>query len=73
MKVFPMAEVNLEELRKSIVEDVKKVLVEFADEQDKKAKEAAAKAYRSSSGGLGFMEGVVIGGILVAFMLRFSR
>ncbi|KAG0241993.1 hypothetical protein BGW41_004976 [Actinomortierella wolfii] len=68
-----MAEVNLEELRKGIVEDVKKVLVEFADEQDKKAKEAAAKAHQSSSGGLGFMEGVVIGGILVAFMLRFSR
>ncbi|KAF9970383.1 hypothetical protein BGZ73_006915 [Actinomortierella ambigua] len=68
-----MAEVNLDELRKDIVNDLKKVLVDFAEEQDKKAKDAAAKAYQSSSGGLGFMEGVVIGGILVAFMLRFSR
>ncbi|KAG0265635.1 hypothetical protein DFQ27_000510 [Actinomortierella ambigua] len=68
-----MVEVNMDELRKGIVDDLKQVLEDFAEKQDKKAKDAAAKAYQSSSSGLGFMEGVIIGGILVAFMLRFSR
>ncbi|KAG0248752.1 hypothetical protein BG011_009938 [Mortierella polycephala] len=57
-----------QELRRGIVEDITGVLLSWKKEQDAKAKKTEA-----SLGGLGFMEGVVIGGLIVAFMMRFSR
>jgi len=59
-----------QELRKGIVEDITDILQAWKKEQDAKTKKLEQAA---SSGGLGFMEGVIIGGLLVVFMLRFSR
>ncbi|KAF9434144.1 hypothetical protein BGZ76_008502 [Entomortierella beljakovae] len=62
--------IDVQELRKGIVDDVSGILLSWKTDQEvllKKNLEA------SSSGGLGFMEGVVIGGLVVAFMFRFSR
>lgn len=59
-----------QELRKGIVEDITDILQSWKKEQEANAKKLEQAA---SSGGLGFMEGVIIGGLLVAFMLRFSR
>ncbi|KAG0204484.1 hypothetical protein BGX28_003578 [Mortierella sp. GBA30] len=61
--------VDAQELRRGIVEDITAVLLSWKYEQETKAK----KKTESSSSGLGFMEGVVIGGLIVAFMMRFSR
>ncbi|KAF9426110.1 hypothetical protein BGZ94_006941 [Podila epigama] len=63
---------NEQELRQSIVQDLKEILLTWTKEQEENAKKAAEAAEASRSS-LGFMEGVVIGGILVAFLLRFSR
>ncbi|KAF9110478.1 hypothetical protein BGX27_006302 [Mortierella sp. AM989] len=61
--------IDLKELRRGIVDDISTMLLSW-----KKDQEAIAKKTESSSiGGLGFMEGVVIGGLIVAFMMRFSR
>lgn len=65
-------ELDVTELRQSIVSDIKEVLSVWKREQEESIKKAAAAAEASRSS-LGFMEGVVIGGILVAFLLRFSR
>ncbi|KAF8977805.1 hypothetical protein BGZ46_007102 [Entomortierella lignicola] len=62
--------IDLQELRRNIVEDVSNLLLSWKKDQEVIAKK---NAEASSSGGLGFMEGVVIGGLLVAFMIRFSR
>ncbi|KAG0325288.1 hypothetical protein BG004_003253 [Podila humilis] len=59
-------------LRQNIVNDLKEVLYAWKREQEETIKKAATAAEASRSS-LGFMEGVVIGGILVAFLLRFSR
>ena len=61
---------NSQELRKGIVDDITTLMESWKKEQEAKAKKLEQAA---SSGGLGFMEGIVIGGLLVAFMLRFSR
>ncbi|KAF8930490.1 hypothetical protein BGZ58_008208 [Dissophora ornata] len=61
--------VDTQELRRGIVEDITGVLLSWKKDQEAKAKKAEA----SSNGGLGFIEGVVIGGLIVAFMMRFSR
>ncbi|KAF9177638.1 hypothetical protein BGZ51_008506 [Haplosporangium sp. Z 767] len=57
-----------QELHRGIVEDITGMLLSWKKEQDAKAKKT-----ETSLGGLGFMEGVVIGGLIVAFMMRFSR
>ncbi|KAI1318681.1 hypothetical protein EDD11_005974 [Mortierella claussenii] len=62
--------VDAQELRRGIVEDIASVLLSWKKDQEDKTKKAQAT---SAIGGLGFMEGVVIGGLLVAFMMRFSR
>ncbi|GJJ68194.1 hypothetical protein EMPS_00540 [Entomortierella parvispora] len=59
-----------QELRKGIVEDITEILQSWKKEQEAKTKKLEQAA---ATGGLGFMEGVIIGGLLVAFMLRFSR
>ncbi|KAF9990214.1 hypothetical protein BGZ75_003105 [Mortierella antarctica] len=60
--------VDAQELRRGIVEDITGVLLTWKNEQEIMAKKA-----QSSSSSLGFTEGVVIGGLIVAFMMRFSR
>ncbi|KAF9320741.1 hypothetical protein BG003_004955 [Podila horticola] len=65
-------ELDVTELRQSIVSDIKEVLLVWKREQEESIKKAATAAEASRSS-LGFMEGVVIGGVLVAFLLRFSR
>ncbi|KAF9919122.1 hypothetical protein BX616_001173 [Lobosporangium transversale] len=61
--------IDPQELRRGIVEDITSVLLSWKKDQEERTKKAQAK----SNGGLGFMEGVVIGGLIVAFMMRFSR
>ncbi|KAF9210295.1 hypothetical protein BGZ59_009618 [Podila verticillata] len=72
VSVDKKTELDVTELRQSIVCDIKEVLLVWKREQEESIKKAAAAAEASRSS-LGFMEGVVIGGILVAFLLRFSR
>ncbi|KAF9344532.1 hypothetical protein BGX26_004258 [Mortierella sp. AD094] len=62
--------IDVQELRRGIVEDISGILLSWKKDQEALAKK---KAEASSSGGLGFMEGIVIGGLIVAFMMRFSR
>ncbi|KAF9537215.1 hypothetical protein EC957_008621 [Mortierella hygrophila] len=64
--------VDAQELRRGIVEDISSILLSWKKDQEVAL---AKKATESSStiGGLGFMEGVVIGGLIVAFMMRFAR
>ncbi|KAK3840585.1 MAG: hypothetical protein JOS17DRAFT_727537 [Linnemannia elongata] len=64
--------VDAQELRRGIVEDISSILLSWKKDQEAAL---AKKATESSStiGGLGFMEGVVIGGLIVAFMMRFAR
>ncbi|KAF9117475.1 hypothetical protein BGW39_002133 [Mortierella sp. 14UC] len=63
---------DAQELRRGIVEDISSILLSWKKDQEAAlAKKAAAES--SSIGGLGFMEGVVIGGLIVAFMMRFAR
>ncbi|KAF9575798.1 hypothetical protein EC968_001586 [Mortierella alpina] len=59
--------VDAQELRRGIVEDITGVLLTWRNEQETKAKKA------QSTSSLGFTEGVIIGGLIVAFMMRFSR
>ncbi|KAG0048466.1 hypothetical protein BGZ83_006582 [Gryganskiella cystojenkinii] len=70
MEQQPLTQQNAQDLRKGIVEDITGLMESWKKEQEAKAKKLEQAA---SSGGLGFMEGVIIGGLLVAFMLRFSR
>ncbi|KAF9107016.1 hypothetical protein BGX29_007699 [Mortierella sp. GBA35] len=64
--------IDAQELRRGIVEDISSILLSWKKDQEAAlAKKIAAEA--SSRGGLGFMEGVVIGGLVVAFMMRFAR
>ncbi|KAF9328566.1 hypothetical protein BG006_008272 [Podila minutissima] len=65
-------ELDVTELRQGIVSDLKEILLVWKREQEESMKKAATAAEASRSS-LGFMEGVVIGGVLVAFLLRFSR
>lgn len=65
-------ELDVTELRQGIVSDLKEILLVWKREQEESIKKAATAAEASRSS-LGFMEGVVIGGVLVAFLLRFSR
>ncbi|KAF9366010.1 hypothetical protein BGX34_006895 [Mortierella sp. NVP85] len=60
-------ETDIPEHRRGIVEDITGVLLSWKKEQEDKAKKI------TPIGGLGFIEGVVIGGVIVAFMMRFSR
>jgi len=60
---------DVQEHRHGIVEDITGVLLSWKKEQEDKAKKITA----SPIGGLGFIEGVVIGGLIVALMMRFSR
>lgn len=63
--------VEAQELRRGIVEDISSILLSWKKDQEAAL---AKKATESSTiGGLGFMEGVVIGGLIVAFMMRFAR
>ncbi|KAG0002139.1 hypothetical protein BGZ80_002962 [Entomortierella chlamydospora] len=62
--------IDMQELRRGIVEDISGILLSWKKEQEALAKK---KAEASLSGRLGFMEGIVIGGLIVAFMMRFSR
>ncbi|KAG0045257.1 hypothetical protein BGZ89_005699 [Linnemannia elongata] len=64
--------VEAQELRRGIVEDISSILLSWKKDQEAAL---AKKATESSStiGTLGFMEGVVIGGLIVAFMMRFAR
>ncbi|KAK3846832.1 MAG: hypothetical protein J3R72DRAFT_206204 [Linnemannia gamsii] len=65
--------IDTQELRRGIVEDISSVLLSWKKDQEAALAKKAAAAGSSSIGGLGFMEGVVIGGLIVAFMMRFSR
>ncbi|KAG0365126.1 hypothetical protein BC939DRAFT_438729 [Gamsiella multidivaricata] len=62
-------EIDVQELRRGIVEDITSVLLSWKKDQEALAK----KKVESSSHTLGFTEGVVIGGLIVAFMMKFSR
>ncbi|KAG0014443.1 hypothetical protein BGZ82_001751 [Podila clonocystis] len=72
VSVADKKELDITELRQGIVSDLKEVLLVWKREQEESIKKAATAAEASRSS-LGFMEGVVIGGVLVAFLLRFSR
>ncbi|KAG0380133.1 hypothetical protein BGX24_009959 [Mortierella sp. AD032] len=65
--------IDTQELRRGIVEDISSILLSWKKDQEAALTKKAAAAGSSSIGGLGFMEGVVIGGLIVAFMMRFSR
>ncbi|KAF9929732.1 hypothetical protein FBU30_001249 [Linnemannia zychae] len=62
--------IDAQELRRGIVDDISGLLLSWKTEQEAAL---AKKAQQSNIGGLGFMEGVVIGGLIVAFMMRFAR
>ncbi|KAF9579843.1 hypothetical protein BGW38_003732 [Lunasporangiospora selenospora] len=61
---------DLQDLRLELVQDLTQILHSW--KQDHEARLRKEVAARSASS-LGFMEGVVIGGLIVAFMMRFSR
>ncbi|KAG0301252.1 hypothetical protein BGZ97_002858 [Linnemannia gamsii] len=61
-----------QELRRGIVDDISSILLSWKKDQEAALAKKAAES-SSSIGGLGFMEGVVIGGLIVAFMMRFAR
>ncbi|KAF9140826.1 hypothetical protein BG015_001505 [Linnemannia schmuckeri] len=65
--------VDTQELRRGIVEDVSSILLSWKKDQEAALAKKAAESSSSPIGGLGFMEGVVIGGLIVAFMMRFAR
>lgn len=64
-----LQEVDIQELRHGIIENVTGVLLSWKKEQEDKAKKFTVFPI----GGLGFMEGVVVGGLIVACAMRFSR
>ncbi|KAG0278248.1 hypothetical protein BGZ95_004370 [Linnemannia exigua] len=65
--------IDAQDLRRGIVEDISSILLSWKKDQEAALAKKAAAAESSSIGGLGFMEGVVIGGLIVAFMMRFAR
>ena len=64
--------VDAQELRRGIVEDISSIILSWKKDQEAALSKKATES-SSTVGGLGFMEGVVIGGLIVAFMMRFAR
>ncbi|KAF9906473.1 hypothetical protein EC991_000641 [Linnemannia zychae] len=65
--------IDAQDLRRGIVEDISSILLSWKKDQEAALAKKATAAESSTIGGLGFMEGVVIGGLIVAFMMRFAR